>query len=335
MSSISARESGVNNPAESGSSSPAFYPRNKSVIRSQELRVRGFKCGCGSVWCPACFKKRSQKEISGRLNSFNYRSTRHIVLTVRRDLFRDGKDATEFIRKHKVVANMVHNLRRSGDVHVIDWVWVREWHREGWPHFHLFVEVDKEGAAGMITGGLLRKYWSLGRIHEGYISNRNHWLNLVGYFGKKGYFEKGKGCQAELPEWAVKENTGTIRRFGAMNLQKIDEGKKMVNHNEFAKDLIEKTKRTYEVVLESCGKRTWVKVGRDDGGFVLEMGVDVPYIEFKKILNGAWVAGFGLVKMMSCLELAEFLNSRDELKKIWWALQEVEGFCGEYISERG
>ena len=96
-----------------------------------------------------------------------------------------------------------------------DWVVCLEWHRNGFPHWHLTIDVTVQGKRGMIGGDNLRQYWPIGGVRETPIKSKAHWYHLTGYFKKHGYFEKKKAHQGMLPKWA-KEGTKRIRRSDSM-----------------------------------------------------------------------------------------------------------------------
>ena len=108
----------------------------------------------------------------------------------------------------------MRDLQRTRGIIIDDWAWILEWHRDGYPHWHLFVNVAKKGKAGMIGHEGINYYWKAGQVWEGPIKNARHWKQMTGYFAKTGYFEKKKAHQAILPEWA-REMTRAIRRTGS------------------------------------------------------------------------------------------------------------------------
>ncbi len=93
------------------------------------------------------------------------------------------------------------------------WQWFMEFHSNGFPHWHLFLDVQHQGFYGQIGKDRINHYWTIGSIREDYIKSIDHFRNLTSYFRGHGYFEhKGKdlkkGHQMDLPEWGRK-------RYGA------------------------------------------------------------------------------------------------------------------------
>jgi hypothetical protein len=196
-----------------------------------------------------------------------------------------------------------------------------EFHKDGYPHWHLFVEVKDEGKGGMIGGNLLRRYWKGGDyVIETYIRNKSHWDELVGYFDKKGYFEKGKGYQGILPEWA-RNRFGRIRRFGAMVLDgcsdnKNMEGQKMENGNGDKREI-----RPYCVILDQCGKNVFVEVIGEGFGEGIKVELDYNVVRKKlEALGGSYIETVGFVAEMNWYTLKRFLCGFNELKNLWWML---------------
>ncbi len=184
-------------------------------IKADEVRLVGMKCRCGSSWCPICSKQRWAPSVAERLKAFDWQRTRQIVLTIDRKQFETGQEAYEHVKQKKMLPQLIHNLRRTKGIAIENWLWVLEWHKDGYPHWHLFAEVDKPGAAGKIYFENIKQYWGIGNVNESYIKTKKHWDDMTGYFGRKGYFEKKKAHQARLPMWALDHNKA-IRRLGAM-----------------------------------------------------------------------------------------------------------------------
>jgi len=194
-----------------------------------------------------------------------------------------------------------------------------EWHRDGYPHWHLFVLVDKAGHRGQIGFRKVLPYWEYGRVEEQNIHNQRHWDYLTGYFQKHGYFEKTKGHQARLPEWA-RERKKVIKRFTRKSItkNKIEkedsvnavakkEFKEMVNFHSlcdfFEKKGLEKFKKTEGQMLDTCGSKTDVYIG--SVGFKLFGRLNIPYHEFKK-LGGEYIERVGHVIEMNLVEFELF-----------------------------
>ncbi len=170
------------------------------------------KCGCRSSWCPICWKGLKRAAVE-RLRSFDPEFTRELMLSVSRSPYVDGREAYSEINSKRGIGRLLKQLERAEGVKIVDWVCFLEWHEDGFPHWHLFIETENKGRAGMIGHGVIKRWWPFGKvIWEHYIESEEHWKNLVGYFDKHGYFEKGKSYQGKLPVWALDSN-GKIRRW--------------------------------------------------------------------------------------------------------------------------
>ncbi|GAB6098009.1 hypothetical protein JCM14469_42630 [Desulfatiferula olefinivorans] len=145
--------------------------QNESLFatpKTDDVRLVAMKCACGASWCPVCSKQRWAPGVAERLNEFFWRSTRQIVLTIDRNQFTSGQAAYEYVKEKKLLPQLIHNLRRTKNIVIHNWLWVLEWHRDGYPHWHLFVEVDREGAAGKIHFKNILQYWTIGNATESY-----------------------------------------------------------------------------------------------------------------------------------------------------------------------
>ncbi len=254
-----------------------------------------------------------------------------MILTIDRKQFKDGKEAYLLVKEKKLIAGFVRNLKRTGGIGVIDWLWVMEFHEDGFSHWHVFIEVGKEGKSGMIGGALIRKYWKIGSyLIESYVKNEFHWKNLVGYFGDHGYFSDGKGYQGVLPEWAKKEFGMKIRRSGSMLIEGCHEGgNEMGEQKEFS--LKEKRPmREYEVILANCGSTSMIEISNEVCG--IGRVVEIPYVKLRALFGVAkWVDGVGLVKSMNGIELMNFLKSDPGTMGLWHDFRDEMAINGEMV----
>lgn len=116
--------------------------------------VRYQKCSCGSSWCPACFKRRGVKIISSVLKRMDWKRVREITLTVDRSKFDGPEEAYKWAGAHRALSNFIYNLKRAYGIGVISWVWIMEFHKDGFSHWHLYLELNRKGMIGGICSGL-------------------------------------------------------------------------------------------------------------------------------------------------------------------------------------
>jgi hypothetical protein len=174
--------------------------------------VIGRKAKCGHVWCPVC-GARQIKKANRVLIGFDWKKTRQVVLTFERRRYPGGgESAFNHVSEHKLISEFIRSLKKQG-VSIIKFKWFLEWHRDGYPHWHIFIEVENEGVAGMIGHVRLRKAWLCGAVRESFYRTEYHWKRMIGYFMKTGYMEKDKKHQSVLPAWGMKSKK-KIRRHG-------------------------------------------------------------------------------------------------------------------------
>ena len=312
------------------------------------------KCGCRSVWCEKCFLQHHAGRHLNELKKFDWQLTRHVVFTVDPSQFKDGRGAWEYINRHKIIPGLIRNLERGkkgfdpdtrkwqpiyDPIKITNWKWFLEWHKNGYAHYHLFIEVENKGQAGMIGGERLRHYWSLGRVTEGYIKSKGHWLNMIGDFKKRGYFsQKQKKHQVKLPKWAL-YNTGLkIRRTGAKITAKKNKDPfvELIKYFRTRGEVIDiKTgeikgfrpkrpkhkRRSYKAIFASCGQRTRIKIMTPNT--TLKGLFDIPYKELRQKIPGYYLETKGY----------SFQLTR---KIIDWLMDHVlyiEYFKGAYVPE--
>ena len=106
----------------------------------------------------------------------NPKRVRHVILTVSRTW--DPSSAYDTIMEEKTIPRLIGAVAPGEP-----WLWVLEFHLDGYPHWHVIVEHD-----GMIGHRRIADRWSWGLCWESWIRNSRHWGGIVGYFGKGGYF---------------------------------------------------------------------------------------------------------------------------------------------------
>jgi len=191
--------------------------------------------------------------------------------------------------------------------------------------------VEDEGKAGMIGKNVISGRWPFGLyVYENYFKSEDHWNKLIGYFGRNGYFNEGKGNQGKLPQWARERNKrikrweskkGVVRmrqdqfkREGLYSTMRENSGsfKKIVEDHSSSHSL-----KTYEMKLSGCGMKADLLMSQG-GDVFMEKKVNVPYEIIKKEFRWKYVEGKGLI-----LNLTE-----DEMIKFWKRIAEIEGEFG-------
>lgn len=291
-------------------------------VNTDEVQIIGTKCACSSVWCKNCYvSKGGSKRFANRLARMNWKAVRQIVLTVDLKKFDGcGQKAYEFLRDKKAIPQFIHDLKRTGKISINDWVWVLEWHTDGAPHWHLFIETI-EGKSGQIGNKKLLRHWDYGLVFERYVKTEDHWKRFTDYFAGKGYFNpkhkaegKDKSHQLELPEWA-RNATYRIRKTGSM-VQKNDlPTQEIALKEEKIEEYIEekpeeeKPKRTYREILESCGQATICRIyPAFQRGFYRK--ICIPYRCYKE-LPGEYIPKVGYHVIMSRCDFIFFIALYD------------------------
>jgi hypothetical protein len=305
----------------------------KSQITSQDGKkflVKGIKCSCKKSWCPRCGKKTTIKRFVDRVAEWNWKFVRQIVLTVDHKKYESPEDAIKTINGKRQIANLIRNLERTKGIKVKDWEWVIEWYKNGYPHWHLFLLVDKAGIAGQIGFKNVVQYWDSGYIKESYIKNEKHWKQITGYFEKHGYFDKKKAHQSRLPEWARKKKY-TIRRIGGKtekkenrrDYEKYIEKQDMIENMDWFDEVIlgmelgqwfkkkgdEDKELTEGEKLDKCGCETDLYRGR---GFLKNyLGrAKIPYKEFR-LIKGEYVSNEGYIVELDHEQLNDLIFKID------------------------
>lgn len=337
-----------------------------------DMYARVQKCACGLIWCDKCFRKGWILKEVKKLLEFDYRKTRHVILTYDRKAYKDGQEAWEYAQDHKLVVNFIRNLKRGKKIkNGKKWVWkfkpvnikqyryFLEWHRDGWPHYHIFIEVGSEGKEGMIGQGFIHYYWPCGKIiKEKPFKSLGHWRYMIGDLKKHGYFGKEKKHQTTLPAWALDRGDIKIYRSGgsiskrrqkrdaldhyidaakerqknltifnvvattapAKEVELISEdGIKRVVDTETGEITVVK-KKTYRDRLKACGQKVKIKIVT--AGRSIEGVFKISYHKIVKQFKGIYIRGEGYV----------FKIGRTDIAKLMGVIEKITLFVRHKIS---
>jgi len=296
-------------------------------------------CMCKSSWCPRCHRIYYVPKYKEYINKFDYRKTRHVILTTDRNKFSNGFEALQTITEKKELSAFIRKLRNGKKIKIGNkWIYkhkpititraiaVLEFYRDGYPHWHLLIEVEKDGKAGMIGGENLHRTWKHGIVKETYFNGLDHWRNIAGYFADKGYFEKGKKYQTELPELIKENSEKRIRRITYYPGKKewteeevypdVSEEEAFKNVSEYferkAKECRgekepehKKRETNYKAILAKCGEKTFIKTVINKK--CLSMIVPIRFELMKALINPVYEKGKGYVCEISkeAIELLE------------------------------
>lgn len=160
-------------------------------------------CKCKSQWCSDCSLGRmvalrhQLRPVVGM-----WQSVQMVTLTVDPKGFESAESAYDYVREKRGIAVLMQHLKRRGHLVKPEWFCALEFHKSGWPHWHVvchseFVPVDE-----------IRKGWKLGRIHITRSNQFESTAHAVHYATK--YVSK-KHQENETPDWVLKRSR--IRKF--------------------------------------------------------------------------------------------------------------------------
>ena len=251
------------------------------------------KYNCGSVWCPVCYKRFHLARHFARLSEMPWKETRLVTLTLDREVTGEAADAYVLMREKKAIGRFFVTLERMG-VEFHDWAGQIEWHRDGTPHWHLLVWTK---GGKMIGGDRIRAAWPWGKIvQEEYFKTQAHYDKTVGYFGKAGYFHKGKKHQTILPDYFRSEYFRG-KRIARFYSARRPSGQ--TQEPEPAKSEPQASSTITGRKLKTCGQSTLIYgYVNDVHGFQSDQlwfcdRLMVPYKDIVDLLPGSYEAGVG------------------------------------------
>lgn len=321
---------------------PILVKNDEELWRDEKVAsIQVGSKNCGSVWdtgkCDQSWINREYK----KLQQFNHKQTRHIILTADPGKYESGQDAYNDVKVNRRISELVRALRDGKKKKVgKKWVWERkpititnwrvyqEWHRSGFPHWHLLIEVAGIGWRTKIGGDVLRSLWTPGTwVKETYFASHQHWLNVLGDLRKNGYFGKKKNHQATLPEWAL-DIPGLVihRSSGKRNLNGDGSNRRRPDNNELLEESIDLATgeilfaspgggvhhgRSYREKFAHCGKTIWAKITSKTE--MIEGIFKIPFNDIRARHKGSYVERFGYVFRVSMEEIREFITRREKI----------------------
>lgn len=331
----------------------AYKPDQQWIDEKSIIPVSGKKCSCKSVWCPVCFRSRFHDRIVEIFTPFEWQSTRHVILTVDPELYESPSAAVRDLRKKRMLGECIKRLRRGVKVKVgahwvwkykpidvLRWAWFLEFHKSGFPHYHVFIQTPQKGSAGMIGGDFLRDSWKIAKIvKETYFRDEAHFREMTGYYANKGYFEKGKEYQGRLPEDILNNVKEKIKRMGSSEKDYRDKRELMEEEieeknfkecmtffdekqgwsisdeekNEFVSELenrideAEKREVNYRAIIANCGAKTYVEL--DIGKYRIAAICELPWKKWKERAGESYNNNRGYISKLTKDEVLELLGS--------------------------
>ena len=196
-----------------------------------------------------------------------------LTLTVER---RDSpKDAYEKAQKERAVSELIRALHRNGFLVTKRFFYVIEFHRDGYPHWHVIVE------SGYIPHAELKKRWGRGHVwisagprnKKEAFKSADHAMNYV-----TKYLTKSE----PFPNW-VMEYEGNMRRFSTSRglIREVKPRPKKSPLSQRQKK--PRQRRTPKERVSSCGAKTslLIRYGRD---FRFYESIDLKFEErFRKL----------------------------------------------------
>jgi hypothetical protein len=182
---------------------PGKYLKKHHEMFHVEHQFKVYANLCRSVWCPRCSKfSPTNKRIREKIALLDWRKVRHIILTLSRGV--PPHMAMQQIRYRRSIPKFLAELELK------KWIWILEFHADGYPHWHILVESPH---GGMIGKRKIQRAWGMGNCWESYIKDIKHWKAISGYHCKHGYLAgaDSKKHQLELPKYL--EGETKVRKY--------------------------------------------------------------------------------------------------------------------------
>lgn len=220
--------------------------------------LAGCKCNCRS--CPECGRKRgfeTRRVLMNKSNLEKFKDPILLTLTI------DPKNYKSPEHAHDVVTEGGYIRRLLRLLGIDTWLWVLEFHKSGWPHWHIVADVSERGR---LTKKDLRWCWHLWRDKWGLgapdvqekkrFSSAAYAMNYITKYltmPEKNLF----------PEWFLK---GSRRRLcqASQKVGRLTECKSNTKVSLTGKEKKRKESRALIVRMNECGTRSAVLLEKID-----------------------------------------------------------------------
>lgn len=285
-------------------------PQSKPGYKSNCVTVVGRKKKCGHAWCPRCGLDTIRKALAS-VRQMDWRRVRRVDFTLDPSLFKNPQEAHKL--SERKLSDTIQAIERKAGREVLGYRWFKEWHRDGFPHWHVLIEMA--GPSKMIGGDVLREVWGQGRVYEDYFKDENQWVKFVGYLGKTGYLAKDKAHQVRLPQWVLDTNA-RVRRTGGS--EKPEAKEKPWADDEDVEDWLKRFGhqapeehnqiRSHGEILATCGGgvHLYILQGKAE---LIYYGLSKEKYEDFKSREGEFLKGLGFAIKMEPQEWVKFYHS--------------------------
>ncbi len=234
------------------------------------------------------------------------------TLTVDPKRFQDPEHAYQNVMSGRFISRLVRDLRKAGVLHGRHYFWVLEFHKSGWPHWHLILD------ATYISHCQFQSIWNrLGGCEDrplGWVSfskglrsrgNNNRFVNrkhCADYITKYIIKEPERGW----PEWLL-EYPGNVHRYGRSRGMFAELGdEKRGKTSPVGEERVHyKRKRSVRLRIAECGRETVVYMQRPLGGWsrMAFAPIDIDEMRnFFQVEGTEWeIPGPGLDSYIDCL----------------------------------
>lgn len=189
-------------PPATGSAAAPSPPEQVEVI------IR--KNNCGHSFCvKGCApRRRDYREAMAVVQSWPHDQVRQVTVSCDPKLYASPEEG--YRASERSISDLARDIGRKLDkrgtgLRVLAYVAFLEWHRNGFPHWHVFILVSHAGRDGMIGQPLIKECWHHGEVvWEHPFNSAQHQRAMIGYAASKGYFSKDKAHQVLCPDWLLK-----------------------------------------------------------------------------------------------------------------------------------
>ena len=201
-------------------------------------KLRLIKCRCRSQFCKDCALAHCvswREKLRPALK--HWKSVIMLTMTIDQSKHDSPWGAMELVGRRRAVSKLVAKLHKAGTIASREFTCTLEFHKKGWPHWHVLVD------SKFVCKHLLQKSWGLGHcwVSKHDFKTVEHAVNYATKYIVKTDEETGNGENEFLfPAWCY-DYKGNIRRFSTS--RGLCPTRKIKNRSKYDDDTQEKRAR--------------------------------------------------------------------------------------------
>lgn len=262
------------------------------------------KCKCRSQYCVDCMPGLMVKlRERWRPALAKWKKVQMITLTVDPERFATAEECYKHVQEKRLVAETVRSLHKRGLIRSRQFAYVIEFHKNGFPHWHLLVD------SNWTDHEKLKRTWKVGHVWlspTNKFQSNDHAINYVTKYVSK--------IEQAFPDWVL-DYSGNLRRFSTS--RGLCPSEKKPRKPKVSKVKRKRVRRTPRERVSSCGSDTAVyQVDQEKWKFIETLGIEFAAVQDLTLTEAKALVSSRSAESRSSLAAME-VQSRESLREFF------------------